>query len=298
MMEGQEFLTGRQTDRVTARQSNIELLRIIAMFMIVMNHFSVHGGFQFPIEYLSINKLWTQFTVLGNIGVDIFVLISGYFLVEAREHKTSKVIRIWLQMVTYSVLIYCFFVVFGIESFSIKTLVKCIIPVSQSKWWFASTYFVMYLLSPYINQLLNALNKGLYQRMLVSLTIYWCLIPMFLLSGFEGNNLLWFIYLYSVAGYVRLHVRRTHASSKKYLLCSIVAYVLFCIAVAVQDILVTRSKYFGYISLNTRQSAPVLLISVLLFLTFLKMDIPYCKLINSMIRASKAPFPKIEVWKI
>ena len=67
-------------NRGNLRQSNIELLRIITMFFIVAHHFAVHSGFDFPVNTISINRLWIQFIQIGGkIGVDIFVLISFVF---------------------------------------------------------------------------------------------------------------------------------------------------------------------------------------------------------------------------
>lgn len=63
------------------RSSNIELLRIIAMFMVVLGHYYVKGGFPDD-SLMNTSKLVMQF--LGSwskIAVDIFVIISGYFLV-------------------------------------------------------------------------------------------------------------------------------------------------------------------------------------------------------------------------
>lgn len=65
------------------RQSNFELLRIFAMFLIVLHHFCVHGVFSlwnaanaaihpfntYTCEFLSIG---------GKIGVDVFIFITGY----------------------------------------------------------------------------------------------------------------------------------------------------------------------------------------------------------------------------
>ena len=60
------------------RQSNIELLRIIAMIFIIAHHFAVHGGFNFSTDIITVNSLWIQFIKIGGkIGVNIFVLISG-----------------------------------------------------------------------------------------------------------------------------------------------------------------------------------------------------------------------------
>lgn len=43
------------------RQSNIELLRIIAMLLIVAYHFGIHSGFNYSTDSITINRLWVQF---------------------------------------------------------------------------------------------------------------------------------------------------------------------------------------------------------------------------------------------
>ena len=89
------------------RQSNIELLRIIAMLMIIAHHFSVHGGFQYSTDDLTINYLWINFIAIGGkIGVNIFVLISGYFLINAVGFNVNKLVKLWIQIFSYSILFY------------------------------------------------------------------------------------------------------------------------------------------------------------------------------------------------
>lgn len=68
-----------------SRNSNIELLRIISMFLIVVHHMSVHGftsaGRWNLQSFPSLNQFLVQFMVIGGkIGVDIFVVITGYYL--------------------------------------------------------------------------------------------------------------------------------------------------------------------------------------------------------------------------
>lgn len=65
------------------RQSNLELSRILAMYLIVMHHFSVHGGVSIwsGSAPLSFNFYLDQLlSTGGKIGVNLFVLITGYFL--------------------------------------------------------------------------------------------------------------------------------------------------------------------------------------------------------------------------
>ena len=62
------------------RFSNIELLRIIAMIMIVASHFSEHGNFNCPMNTITINRLWIQFLGGGVNWELIFLsLFQGIF---------------------------------------------------------------------------------------------------------------------------------------------------------------------------------------------------------------------------
>lgn len=54
------------------RQSNLEILRIIAMIMIVAHHFAVHGGLNYTRDNITVNRLWIQLLAIGGeIGVNI-----------------------------------------------------------------------------------------------------------------------------------------------------------------------------------------------------------------------------------
>ena len=85
------------------RQSNLELSRILAMYLIVMHHFSVHGGV--PIwsgsAPLSFNFYLDQLlSTGGKIGVNLFVLITGYFLAK-KFSKFSSLIYLWIKTFSY-----------------------------------------------------------------------------------------------------------------------------------------------------------------------------------------------------
>ena len=60
----------------SVRRSNFELLRIVAMLMIIAYHLCGHGGLKFDASVFSVNHLWTDvFSMGGKIGVNIFFLI-------------------------------------------------------------------------------------------------------------------------------------------------------------------------------------------------------------------------------
>ena len=276
-------------DKSNKRQSNIELLRIIAMFLIVAHHFSVHGGFEFLNTEVTTNKLWIQFIQMGGkIGVNLFVIISGYFLIDAKSCKIKKIIKLWTQIFTYSIGIFIIFVALGVEPFAIKELIKHILPITYSEWWFASTYFVLYLISPYLNKLLTSLDKQTYQRLLVLTTICWCIIPTFLTSSLESNNLIWFIYLYTLSGYIKLNIKNIHISSKRCIIIALILSALTFLSVVIFDFIGIKISFFGKHAtyFYDLQSLPIILISIFTFIGFLEMNIKKNKIINTIASAT------------
>ena len=66
-------------EKKSNRKSNIELLRILAMIMIIAHHYCLYGGWN-KISGLSLNNAILDFLIIGGkVGVAIFILIAGYF---------------------------------------------------------------------------------------------------------------------------------------------------------------------------------------------------------------------------
>lgn len=249
------------------RKSNFELLRIISMVLIIAHHIAVHSGFYF--ENNTLNKLWVLYlNIGGKIGVNIFVLISGYFLINTEKLKFSKIFKLWLQIFFYSIIFYIISIIINPDSFTFGNLFFAHLPILTNSWWFASTYFILFLMSPYINILLKHLSKKQYLIMLAFLTVLWSVIPTILNVNVQSNSLLWFIYLYSVAGYVRLHLKDEKNKPWMYLIAGYVTLNVFYI-------LTIFTKDFFAI-----EQLPTLIVSLSLFLAFRKINMPNIKIIN------------------
>lgn len=271
------------------RQSNIELLRIIAMIFIVAHHFAVHSGFAFSVNSITVNRLWIQFIQIGGkIGVNIFVIISGYFLIMSQSIKTNKVIKLWSRIFFYSVIVFIVFVSFGAEQFSVKELIKHVLPITFTQWWFASTYFVLYMLSPYLNRLLRTFNNKQYICFLGLLFIGWCIIPTFTGKGFQSNELLWFCFLYAFAAYFRLFGIKNDFSASKLISLSFICTIIAFLSAVVFDVLgmkvpsISTHATFFY----DMQDLPILAAAILLFLGFSKIKIHNNKTINTVSSAT------------
>ncbi len=93
------------------RRSDLELLRIFAMLSIIAGHLSLYAGAA-PVSWPG--RLWMDLLRMGgNLGVDLFVLLSGYFLIRSPSVRLTKALQIWLQMLFYSLLLFAAFTLSG-----------------------------------------------------------------------------------------------------------------------------------------------------------------------------------------
>lgn len=273
------------------RNSAMELLRIISMIMIVFHHFAVHGGFEFGAT-LSVTHFWYNLIVMGGkIGVNIFVLISGYYLIDSDKKifdNINKIIKFVGQVWFYSVGIFLVGILTGIADLNIKDIIKTFFPITFSRWWFASTYFVLYLIHPYLNKLLHSIDKSLYQKLLLLLVVCWSIIPTFTSSSFQSNSLLWFITLYAIAGYIKLYGLNKKFSTKHYSLMFLALLILTYSSSIVLTVLGNKWNFFtSYITyFYGQEKLTVLLISLCLFMCFSTLKMNYHKSINTLASAT------------
>ena len=72
-------------NKTIQRNSNLELYRIIVMLLIVAHHYVVNSGvIEIASEYpTSLRSLYYYlFGAWGKVGINCFVLITGYFMCE------------------------------------------------------------------------------------------------------------------------------------------------------------------------------------------------------------------------
>ncbi len=85
------------------------------------------------------------------VGVNTFVLISGYFSTTTIKIKINKAISLYLLMVFYGVIGYAISIVARVNVFSIKECIYCIIPFFASRRWFVKTYILFLFLILFLN---------------------------------------------------------------------------------------------------------------------------------------------------
>ena len=110
------------------RNSNIEFLRIVCMLGIIIGHCwnPVMGG---GINYIGSNNIYIFYFILclSSCAVNLFVLISGYFLCQNATRNLIKPALLLVQVVMFKLGGLGVKVLFG-ASFSWFELMKCLVP--------------------------------------------------------------------------------------------------------------------------------------------------------------------------
>ena len=123
---------GSQTS--SKRLSNLELFRILSMLLIVAHHYVVNSGVQslYDFKVITGNMVFLQFLGFGGkMGINCFTLLTGYFMARSAL-KPEKLIRLWAEVIFYTILINLAFYLFGYkEYFTLTYVIKMALPSSS-----------------------------------------------------------------------------------------------------------------------------------------------------------------------
>lgn len=193
------------------RQANFEAYRIVCILLIVIMHTFGSGAGQIN------TQLGILINVIGNVGVTGFILLSGYFGIRL---KGKKLVKMDLMLIFWSVVSYgSLFLNSGISpGFSLKALVTCFIPVISHKYWFVSAYFCLCILSPYINEYLEKIDRKRHRQLIFGAGALFLLLPtvfFFDQTGDGGKGIVNMMLAYIIGRYIGLYHREQKISAGK-----------------------------------------------------------------------------------
>lgn len=261
------------------RQLNFEILRIIAMCMIITMHY-LTKGLNVPklSEDLSLsNMLWWLIYAFSVGAVNIYVLISGYFIVDSRW-RIDKVFSLYLTVWLYSVLVPLTLGAIGIvdlRSLRLGDWQQLLLPIEYEHYWFATAYVMMYILSPVLAIAVRSLNRELLRGVIAGLVVLFSVLksinPYLIPWDKYGNDVLWFIVLFMIAGYIRRF--GIQASITVRVLTYILTSILILVSELILGVIVNKTGKLEYMldMLCANNHILVLLASVALFTAFIEL---------------------------
>ena len=251
------------------RNSNIELLRIVAMFLVLIDHSgymsigSPTNDEVFSAPGLTFVRYCSQ--SFSSICVNVFVLISGWFGIRT---KYSRVVELLFQ---------CYFICF--VAYFVLLAIGITMPMSIGGWvnfillgdlWFVMAYLLLYLFAPMMNMYIDRLPQRQF--------LYFLLVFLFIqfLHGFviqvswfdKGMSPLTLMSLYMIGRYMRLYPNRFTTVNKWvdmliYLVVSVFGALLTFVSVRYGT---QGYRFFSY------ASPTIIIASVYFFLFFLKIS--------------------------
>lgn len=265
------------------RQSNFELLRILSIMLIIFHHFSLYynSTFNFNNE-ITMNRLIIQFfSIGGKIGVIIFILITGYFMIN-QKFKITKFIKIILQILTYCTFGIIFYMLFNDKTLNILQFMQLLFLNFFNNYWFILPYLIVYLLSPFINIAFNSFTQKDLKKLIIILVILQSIIPNFLFIKFEFSNVLFFITLYIIGAYINkypINIKNNLIPLIIFLITYLLTFfTIIGISILKKYFVIIFDEYY-FIGLN---SIFTIVASISLFLFFKNIEMPYNKFINTL----------------
>lgn len=197
------------------RDSNIELLRIVAMFLVLIDH----SGYMsidpptneevFSAPMLSLARYSSQ--SFSSICVNLFVLISGWFGIKTRFYRVTEFL--------FQCYFICFVAYFVLLTIGITT------PMSLGGWinflvlgdlWFVMAFLLLYLMAPMMNMFIDSMTqRQFFYFLLIFLTIQFLHGFVIQVAWFDkGMSPLTLMSLYLIGRYMHLYPNRFTTMSR------------------------------------------------------------------------------------
>ena len=209
------------------RQSNFELLRLVAMLMVMLCHAVGYVEETDLAGVAGIGKLAVGQLCL--VCVDVFVMISGWFGIKASLRGAAKLL---FQVVFLALLCFGVFAALGLPVSFRKDILPYLL--FGYGYWFVVSYLILYALSPVLNAFVERASKKEFGGVLIAFFAAEFVFGFLLDAGhFDyGFSPLFFIGLYLLARYVRMYPGKLSSFRKGtdlaiYLGVSLLSMVLF-----------------------------------------------------------------------
>lgn len=196
------------------RDSNMELLRIVAMFFVVMYHtcdYSIGiptAGNVFSDFTISLNRISNQ--SITAVCVNLFVLISGWYGIKPKKWKFLDLL-FQLEFFVAVCLIYGYIQQGGLNTTEIFRAVRL-----HKMWWFARSYILLFFLAPVLNAFCERATKREFMMVLIAFYTFSSYNWMFHFVDWMVNGYctMSFVGLYLLARFARLYLKEIISYNK------------------------------------------------------------------------------------
>lgn len=268
------------------------------MFMILVIHANMISLLRPTTDELLLNAIPTItryfFESFGIVGVDIFVLISGWFLINTRA---KSFFSFFFQILTLWGGIFLLMLFTGNTQLSVKNVLEVF---AFTKWdWFVKAYIVLMIIAPILNTYVKNSSERLQRNILIGFLVFQSTYGW--LGGanrffVNGYGPLSFVGLYLLAQYIHSTIKQLETPHRIYRLFNLnkkCDLMVFIGSITINTFLNMTGLYLGIDISNTiyAYTNPFTIIAALyLLLFFSKINIKNSRIVNMLAAGSFAVY--------
>ena len=195
----------------TTRDPGLDIVRILAMIGIVVVHIIGHGG----ILNACVNQrddisYWFAYwiDILAYTSVDCFGLLSGYLGLYRKKNTCYRLLELICIAFVYCIVITIVFKLMIPSSVvGVKSLLICLFPIIDGRYWYITCYIPLALLQPYINKSLLTLDEKEHRRLSILIIIVFGFLQSAVMKDLfafnTGYSFVWLLCLYIIGSYIK-----------------------------------------------------------------------------------------------
>lgn len=208
--------------KISRRNSSVELLRLFAMLLIVLNHvrwpadqiISSDMPYAVRVALMGIVSFCSSF---GGVGDCLFFGITAWFLCMEKPTFKKSILRAWSlerQLLFYSYVLFAVdmaaWLEFGVVDYTPRHLAKTILftvfPFATSRWWYPTSYILFLLIFPWFSEGLRSLGKKNHGILAIVLLALHGILPWTVFRLDMNYCITLFLYLYVLVSFVRWYM--------------------------------------------------------------------------------------------
>jgi len=188
------------------RDSNMELLRIVAMLLIMVVHANFRALPKPDAAVIAAQPVsaFLQFLTEGFsiVGVNVFVMLSGWYGIRPRMVRFAELV---FQLLFFGVI--CLGVDYAVSGQMPSKAVQKLFLLDADAYWFVKVYIALYLFAPVLSSFVEHATRQQFERLLLAVFGFvflfgWLFEATTWLKA--GYSLPWFMCLYLLARYMNV----------------------------------------------------------------------------------------------
>lgn len=276
-----------------SRNSGIEILKVIAIFLIVISHTTqtlyeynpmFSNEYILELKYSSKNiqqLILAWFSTFGAHGNLIFFISSVWFLLDSKRNNYKKILYILLDVWIISIFFLIIFKIINFYPLSLKEIIKSIFPTTFALNWYVTCYLLIYSIHVYLNKIIYAMTKRELLACVLVMFILYQVINYIHYGHFFTSPLIEFIVIYFEVAYLKLYFIKNSNNKKINMLIFLLSMIAIPILILLTNFLGIYISFFNgkLQSYGGNHSPFILIIAICLFNIFKKLEF-YNKTVN------------------